>query len=200
LHCDKLNRCADQSSAFVPAEAGRARHVAIGVEIERTVEAGHRLLQAVEAGERVTDLLAVLHLALRGIGGMGAAQRRDQQSHPVVALRPPPTRPLARRGGVALSKFLTQGADRVEDYCGGGEKVVGEEAGRIALFRLGREVLQIVVCPGVERDEDGANAASPDRFDQIGRLVNRDRENDDPWFGLLCKRLRDLPGRSRGWL
>src|SRR6516225_1021911 len=128
LHRDKLNRCADQSSAFVPAEAGRARHVAIGVEIERTVEAGHRVLQAVEAGQRVTDLLAVLRLALRGVGGMGAAQRRDQQSYRVVALRPPPTRPLARRGGVTLGEFLAPGADRVEDYCGGGEKVVGEEA------------------------------------------------------------------------
>src|SRR6516164_6473125 len=57
LHRDKLNRRANQSSAFERAKAGRARHVAIGVEIERTVEAGHRLLRAFEAGQRVTDLL-----------------------------------------------------------------------------------------------------------------------------------------------
>ena len=173
LHRDKLNRRADQPSAFVRAEAGRARHVAIGVEPKRTVETRHGVLRAVEAGQRITDLLAVLNLALRGVGGMGAAQRLDQQSRRVIALRPPPTRPLARRGGVTLGEFLAPGADRVEDHCGGGEKVVGEEAGRIALFRLGREVLQIVVCSGVEHDEDSANAATPDRFDQSATTTLR---------------------------
>ena len=193
---DKLERGGDEAASTEKPDPDGIRHVAIGVEVERPGEAGHRRLRAVDLGQCGAHALPVSPFGLGPVVNLRAAEGFDHHAGGIVCAGCDPIRRAARPSRVRGREGLRGGSGAVEDERGRGIQLLAEEAGMLLLLGLVREALQELLASRASgRHDRHGQATPPDRLDHLGDVVRPRPDHDDPRLGLLRERLDHLADR-----